>query len=141
MIHCLHNSGCCENPHHPYLGSVMSEPSNSYLKSLVELASESWRFAKANERVLAKLSMKDQTRFQSQLKWFVKKISGELESSGLKIIDLEGQDYDAGMAVSALNIDDFDESEELYIDQVLSPLIMSEKGIEQMGTVILGSKK
>lgn len=85
--------------------------------------------------------MKDQTRFQSQLKWFVKKISGELESSGLKIIDLEGQDYDAGMAVSALNIDDFDESEELYIDQVLSPLIMSEKGIEQMGTVILGSKK
>lgn len=59
----------------------------------------------------------------------------------MKIIDLEGQDYDAGMAVSAINIDDFDESEELYIDQVLSPLIMSEKGIEQMGTVILGSKK
>ena len=119
----------------------MSESSNSYLKSLVELASESWRFAKTNERVLAKLAMKDQTRFQSQLKWFVKKIADELETSGLKIIDLEGQDYDAGMAVSAINIDDFDESAELYIDQVLSPLIMSDKGIEQMGTVILGSKK
>ncbi len=119
----------------------MSESNSVHLKSLVALASESWRFAKANERVLAKLSLKDQSRFQSQLKWFVKKIADELENSGLKIIDLDGQDYDVGMAVSVINIDDFDESEKLFIEQVLAPLIMSDDGIEQMGTVIVGSKK
>ena len=58
--------------------------------------------------------------------------------SNLKVINLEGQKYDIGMAVAPLNIDQFNENEVLVVEQMIEPIIMFGNSILKTGTVILG---
>ena len=42
------------------------------------------------------------------------------------------------MAVTPLNIDEFDENDKLYIQQIIEPIIMRDDEIIKPGTVVLG---
>ena len=52
-------------------------------------------------------------------------------------MSLEGQSYDPGMAVSALNIADFGPDDVLIIDQTVEPIVMGPDGLVRGGTVML----
>ena len=52
-------------------------------------------------------------------------------------MSVEEHPYDPGMAVTPLNIDEFDSSDRLVVDQMLDPIIMGRNGIMKMGTVTL----
>jgi hypothetical protein len=106
-------------------------------ESLTSIAVESWRFSKVFERLLSKVDSSEQNRYSNQYKWFQKKLNESLKLADLRLVNLEGQPYDIGMAVTAINIEDFDEEVELIIDQMIEPLIMSENGIVKPGTVVL----
>jgi hypothetical protein len=54
------------------------------------------------------------------------------------LVNLEGQPYDVGMAVSALNLSDFSPDDALVVEQMLEPVIMGSEGLLKGGTVILG---
>ena len=105
--------------------------------SLIDIAVESWRFSRLFSRVLDKLDAGESGRYVNQLRYFQKKVEGSLESSGLKIVDVEGQIFDAGMAASALNIGDFGPDDELLVDQMVEPIIMGPEGLKKSGTVML----
>ena len=60
-----------------------------------------------------------------------------LESNGLKLVNVEGQPYDAGMAASALNVGDFGPDDLLLVDQMVEPIIMGPSGLRKEGTVML----
>ena len=100
------------------------ETSNHLEQSLIDVAIESWRFARLFSRVVNKLDAGEATRYVSQLRYFQKKVEESLEASGLKIVNVEGQPFDPGMAASALNIEDFGPDDELLVDQMLEPIIM-----------------
>ncbi len=106
-------------------------------EAAIEMAVESWRFGRAFERLTAKLDAGEQGRYQSQLRWFRKKIEDSLNAFALKIVDLEGHSFDAGLAATPLNIEEFDAQDELIVDQMLEPVIMGREGIVRTGTVLL----
>ncbi len=106
-------------------------------RSLIDLAVESWRFARLFSRVINKLDASEAARYVNQLRYFQKKVEESLEASGLKIVNIEGHPFDPGIAASALNIGDFGPDDVLLINQMVEPIIMGPEGLRKQGTVML----
>lgn len=105
--------------------------------ALIELAVEGWRFSRLFGKVVSKLDAGESGRYANQQRYFQKKIEESLESNGLKLVNVEGHPYDAGIAASAINLGDFGPDDNLLIDQMLEPIIMGSIGLRKQGTVML----
>ena len=106
--------------------------------SVIEIAVEHYRFKNTFMKAISKLDFDEQSKYMSQFAWFSKKVTKAVEDAGLRIVSLEGQAYDPGMAVTPLNIDDFEIEDELKIVQMIEPIIMQEDTVLKTGTVLLG---
>ena len=106
--------------------------------SIANISSELCRFKNVFEKAISKLDFEEQSKYMSQFAWFSKKVTKAVEDAGLRIVSLEGQAYDPGMAVTPLNIDDFEVEDELKIVQMIEPIIMQEDTVLKTGTVLLG---
>ena len=106
--------------------------------SLVTIASELYRFQSVFEKAISKLELDERNKYMSQYSWFSKKVFKAFDEAGLKLISLDGQLYDTGMAVTPLNIDDFEIDDQLYVAQTIEPIVMSEERVFKTGTVLLG---
>ena len=104
---------------------------------IINIAIETWRFRRVVERLLTKLDVNEQQRYQNQLRWFEKKLEEFLEQVGWQIVDVQGHPFDPGMAATPLNIEDFDEEDSLIVDQMLEPIIMEQEELVKTGTVML----
>ena len=62
--------------------------------SLINMATESWRFVKVVNRMLLKLDFDEQTRYLNQCCWFSKKIEEALQDAGLRMVNIEGQPFE-----------------------------------------------
>lgn len=91
--------------------------------SVIEIAVEHYRFKNTFIKAISKLDFEEQSKYMSQFAWFSKKVTKAVEDAGLRIISLEGQAYDPGMAVTPLNIDDFEIEDELKIVQMIELLL------------------
>jgi hypothetical protein len=107
------------------------------IKSIIDMAVESWRIGRVFDRMLMKLDAGEHSRYKNQFRWFIKKVDEALKDSGLSIVNVEGQLFDPGMAATPLNIEEFDATDELIVDQMLEPIIMGGEGLLKTGTVIL----
>ena len=105
--------------------------------SLVDMAIESWRFARLFSRTLNKLDAGEAPRYASQLRYFVKRIEESLQVARCELVNLEGQPYDPGIAATALNIGDFGPDDKLIVEQMLEPIVMGHEGVIRSGTVML----
>jgi hypothetical protein len=112
-------------------------PPVDHRQALVNVAVESWRFARLFARILTKLDAGEAPRFASQLRYYLKCLDDNLEAADLKIVNLEGHLYDPGIAASALNIGDFAPEDVLIVDQMVEPIIMGASGLIRPGTVML----
>lgn len=112
----------------------LNEPA---VKSLINIAVESWRFSRLFSRLLTKLDAGETTRYANQFRFYLKQLEENLESAGLKIANLEGQPFNIGMAATPLNIEDFESEDMLVVDQMVEPVIMNSQGIVRTGTVML----
>ena len=110
---------------------------NQLEQSLINIAVESWRFSRLFARVVNKLDAGEAGRYLNQLRYFQKKVEENLDASGLKLVNVEGQAFDPGMAASALNIGDFEPDDILFVDQMVEPIIMGNEGLKKQGTVML----
>ena len=54
-----------------------------------------------------------------------------------ELVNVEGHEFDPGMAASPLNIGDFDPDDALMVEQMVEPIIMGEGGLKRPGTVML----
>ena len=106
--------------------------------SLVSIASELFRFQRVFEKAVSKLEIDERSKYMSQYAWFSKKVYKALDEANLKLLNVEGQLYDPGMAVTPLNIDDFETDDQLYVLQTIEPIIMQDDRVYKTGTVILG---
>lgn len=107
-------------------------------KSIGDIAGELYRFRRVFSKAISKLDADEQSKYMSQFAWFSKRVDKAVDHAGLRILDVQGQLFDPGMAVTALNIEDFDPTEVLYIEQMIEPIIMQGDSIQKTGTVILG---
>ena len=106
-------------------------------KALIDVSIEGWRFARVFGRLISKLDAGEAPRYANQARYFLKKIDDGLEGFGLRIVSLEGQPYDTGMAVSALNIADFGPDDILFVEQMVEPVVMGPDGLVRGGTAML----
>lgn len=104
---------------------------------VVDMAIEGWRFSRLFVRVAQKLDAGEAEKYISQLRYFLKKNEESLQALDLKLVNLEGLPYDAGMPVSAINIDEFEPDDHLYVEQMIEPVIMGLDGLRKSGTVML----
>lgn len=117
--------------------SEQSGGSEQLERSLIDIAVESWRFARLFARLVNKLDAGDGSRYLSQIRYFQKKVEESLDASGLKLVNVEGHQFDPGMAASALNIGDFGPDDVLVVEQMVEPIIMGTEGLRKQGTVML----
>ena len=106
-------------------------------KALIELAIENWKTTQIFHKLLTKADIQDQLRYTNKLNWFMKKTEDYLETAGLRVVNIEGSKYDAGMAVTAINLEEFENESNLIVEKMLEPIIMGPNGVERTGTVIL----
>jgi len=111
--------------------------SNKAEDALLELALESWRFQRLFGRALSKLDPMEAARFTNQHRYFLGKMESCLEASGMRLVNLEGQQYDTGTAATALNIDEFGPDDTLVVSETIDPIVMNSSGLLRMGTVML----
>ena len=105
--------------------------------SLIEVAVESWRFSRLFARIVGKLDAGEANRYANQLRYFQKRIEESLDAVGLKLVNMEGQPFDPGVAATALNMGDFSPDDTLFVDQMVEPIIMGPKGLKKEGSVML----
>ena len=104
-------------------------------QALMDLAVEGWRFSRLFLKALSKMDAGVSGRYVNQLRYFQKRIEESLERSGLRLVNVEGQIFDPGVAAAALNIGDYEAGDKLVIDQMVEPIIMGEDGLKCQGTV------
>ncbi len=114
--------------------TISSETMNN---AIISMAVESWRFGRVFDRLLLKLDAGEQNRYKSQFRWFIKKVEEALEEADLRIVNVEGQPFDPGIAATPLNIEEFDAKDSLIVAQMLEPIIMGKEGLIKTGTVTL----
>ena len=111
---------------------------NNLRTAIIEMAVEAWRFRRVFYKAMSKLDAGESSRYIGQFNWFIKKVEAALKTAGMRIVNVEGQAYDVGMALSPLNIDDFEPDENLYVEQMIEPIIMDEEKVLKTGTAMLG---
>ena len=104
-------------------------------QALMDLAVEGWRFSRLFLKALSKMDAGVSGRYVNQLRYFQKRIEESLERSGLRLVNVEGQIFDPGVAAAALNIGDYEAGDKLVIDQMVEPIVMGEDGLKRQGTV------
>ena len=109
-------------------------------KSLLDLAVESWRLSRLFERLVLSVDLDEKNRFIGGLRWFEKNLTRFLADVNIRVVSLENQEYDSGMAATALNIDDFSDEDSLVVDRMIEPIILGPKGILRTGTFTLRKK-
>jgi hypothetical protein len=106
-------------------------------RALIALAVESWRFSRAFARLARKLEVADASRYASQFDYFQKAIGENLQAAAMTLVNLEGQEFDPGMAVTAVNLNDFAAADRLLVDQMIEPIVMGREGLLRQGIVML----
>lgn len=107
-------------------------------KNILSLIVEAWRFSRVFRDILPKLNGEDSLRFGGRYSWFCKRLEEISGDMGLRIIEISpGTAYDIGMAVTPVNVDDFDAGESLCVMNMIEPIIMSGESVIKTGTVIL----
>ena len=106
-------------------------------KSLLDVVVESWRFSRLFDRLLTKLDAGEQGRYRGQFRWFQRKLEESLTDAEMRIVNIEGQPFDPGVAATPLNIEEFEPDDSLIVDQMLEPIIMGPDGVLRAGTVTL----
>ena len=92
----------------------MGEDYGRLKDNLVVIASELHRFKGVFAKAISKLDIDEQNKYSSQFQWFSKKVTKALDDAGIRVVTLDGQLYDPGMAVTPLNIEDFEADDILY---------------------------
>lgn len=106
-------------------------------RSLIDVAVETWRLSRLFARVVTKLDAGDQGRYANQLRYFQRKVEEHLDAAGFKLVSVEGQPFDPGVAAAAVNIADFGPDEKLLVEQMVEPIVMGSEGLRRQGTVLV----
>ncbi|WP_294045626.1 hypothetical protein [Sphingomonas sp.] len=104
---------------------------------LIDLAVESWRLCRMFQRSIDARDIRAAGRQSNQVRYFQRKLDDSLAPLGLKLVVLDGQAYDTGMAATALNAADFGPEDTLYVDQMMEPIVMGPNGVRRTGTMML----
>lgn len=103
--------------------------------AIAEIAAESWRFEQALRKVLQRMDAMEANRFSHQYGYFSSRVNRAVASAGLTVLNPAGQPYDVGLPLQVMNLDEFDEEDELIITRVIEPVILLDGRVIKTGFV------
>ena len=106
-------------------------------QAIAEIAAESWRFEQALKKVLNHMDVMEADRFSRQYGYFSSKVDRAIAAAGLNVLNLVGQVYSVGLPVQAMNLEEFDEDDELIITRMIEPVIMLNGRVLKTGVVMV----
>lgn len=106
-------------------------------EALIDLAIDGWRISRLLDRLIARLDPIDAVRYAGQARYFHGRIDECLAKAQLRLVSLEGQAFDEGMAATAINLSDFEASDALVVDQMVVPIVLDQGGIVRTGSVVV----
>ncbi len=115
---------------------VLNETEDKVISVVVEL----YKFNGTFERMLSKLPEEEAIRYLNKYQWFSKKIVELANSIDVQIQDFTGMDFDPGLPVSVLNLEEFSADDELVISLMLEPVILKGKKLMKTGTAMVACK-
>ena len=108
------------------------------LKTIAEILVEDFRFSRSYLSVVDKLFMEEKKKYESTYNFHRTKIAELANNFHLRMVFFDGKEYNEGLPVTSLNIDEFGEEERLIVQQTIEPTILTADGqIVKIGTVIL----
>ena len=116
---------------------LSSETENKIITTVVEL----YKFNTTFSRMLQKISEEDQPRFLNKYQYFSKKIIELADTIDIQVKDFCGFDFDPGLPVSVLNLEDYSIEDELIISQMLEPVIMKKGKLIKTGVALVSKKE
>ncbi len=108
---------------------------------LIDLCIEGWKIFNTFRRMLLGLDAQNQPKYMNKIEWFKKRMQDVMRAAGLKLVNVEGQEYNPGIAATAINLDEFSDDDNLIVDKMLDPIIMGAEGIIRSGTVTVKEGK
>jgi len=109
---------------------------------LIDLAVEGWRFSRVVTRALTNMDAGEGERHASRLRYFAKRIETTLADAGFRLVSVEGQRFEPGIAATPINAGDFGSGAVLVVDQMIEPIVMQVDGeLRRQGTVLLREAK
>ena len=109
--------------------------------AIAEIAAESWRYECALRKVLKHMDVMEAERFLRQYEYFTSKVDRAVAMAGLKVLDLSTQLYNPGLPIQVMNLEEFDEEDELIINKVIEPVILLENRVVKTGVVMVDRVK
>lgn len=106
-------------------------------KEMLDGAIDNWRFARTFERLLQRVEASERVRFQNQLRWFHQQTAERLATIGMQLVDLSGTAFDAGAAITPVNLEEFEDHAHLVVDHMLEPVVMNDAGVVRFGKAVL----
>ena len=91
-----------------------------------------------------KIDYKKAEKFQRQKDWYITKNKALMEENNIKIIDLKEKKFEDGMSVDIVNAEEIgkvEENQQLYILQMLEPIVMKDGEVKKVGKVVLEKRR
>lgn len=104
---------------------------------LLNLIVESWRFLRASANACEKMDAGYVRSYEGRIRWFDARLKEALAAGNWKIVELENQPYDPGMALLIINMEDFEPGDALFVDKMIEPIIMADSGVVRMGKALV----
>lgn len=108
---------------------------------IIETVTEFYKFNGTFNRMLSRVPNYETQRYLSKYLWVKKKITELADSIEIQINDFTGMDFDPGLPISVLNIDEFEADDELVISQMLEPVILKSGKLLKSGTALVEVKQ
>ena len=104
---------------------------------VLSLIVESWRFSQVVQKAVQELPENRRGRYNSRLEWYIKKLKDSLEALNCHIEDYTGRKHETGMPLTILNLDEFQEDDEITIEIMIEPVIIGNDGtVVKTGTAM-----
>ncbi len=117
---------------------TIEEGYEDHEETIIDITTEAWYLAKTFESAILQLDIDQPRRYTSRIEWFLKKAEESLNDVGLRIVNVEGQTYDVGMAADPVDPPrNVDINDSLEVTLMIEPIIMKGTDLIKRGKVYL----
>jgi hypothetical protein len=96
------------------------------LKTIAAIAAEFWKVLRALERAAEAANDAAKPRIQAQARYATGRLDAILAERGMSVVAFDGRRFEVNLPVSAVNADDFPDSDELVVERTIEPTIVAD---------------
>jgi hypothetical protein len=98
---------------------------------------EYWKLLRAYERTVNDLPSNKTEKVQAQLRYSAHRLQQILESSDIKLVCFDGEEFSAKLPVSAINAEDVAGCQTPIVDKTVEPTVIQSGTVLHTGKVLL----